>query len=156
MAENPEDTSIPSQTTIAPLKNAGSILADAVKAIGDLAPLYERVKIPGLLVLSGVVLALLSVVLLIVGHYTPGNTSLGEEILMASLAFLFVMLGVAFQTLLNGMQTRIAIETLRIGEERNAMLHEETMAKLKLQSGPSTPDLPNGPGKRGPYELSSG
>lgn len=142
MTEN-SDSVLPLPPAIpAPLKNAGSILGDAVKAMGDLAPLYERVRIPGLLVLSGVVLALVTVVLIVMSRYTPVKTTLGEEILMASLALLFVALGVAFQTVYNGMQTRIALETLKIGEERNAMLHEETMAKLNLPSAPaSTPEI---------------
>ncbi len=149
MAENSENNSL-TQVGTAPLKNAGSILADTIRAIGDLTPLYERVRIPGILVLSGVVLALVTVALSVVSRYTPGKSALGEEILMASLALLFVTLGVVFQTAYNGMQTRITLETLKIGQERNAMLHEETMAKLKLNSSPPitpeilpNPDIPN-------------
>ena len=146
MAENSEIVSL-SQATTTPLKNAGSILADTIRAISDLAPLYERVKIPGLLVLSGVVLALVAVVLTVVSRYMPVKTTLGEEILIASLGLLFVTLGVAFQTVYNGMQTRITLETLKIGEERNAMLHEETMAKLKLQTSFSPSDINLGKGE---------
>ena len=154
MTDNAHDLTLASEG----LQTPSSMLSGTTSAIERLVPLYERIKIAGILVVTGVVLALVTVALAIFGHYTPlAKSPLGEEILVGSLALLFVALGVLFQTGYNGMKTKIELESLKIGSERNVMVHEETMEKLKLP--PSTPAAPNAPvpeGESGSHGPSTG
>jgi hypothetical protein len=126
-------------------KSAREIIEDSAEAIQKLAPVYKEVGWAGFFAVSSVVIAMLTIALSFLtgtgqeGRWYGGIT-VWEEALFLSLCAVFAFAGLVFLIKYNDRKADIQQLTIEIERERNRWLHEETMAKLKLQGSQPAAD----------------
>lgn len=119
-------------------KSASLIIKETSDAIKELSTVYERIGLAGTFTVSAIVLGIVTIVFsyfsgTVIGNSWRLGTTLQEEILFGCIAIAFAGLGTVFLIQKNSKESRRQLLAMEIERDRNRYIHEQTIAKLRLQ-----------------------
>ena len=119
-------------------KSASTIIKETTGAIKELSTVYDKIGFAGTLTVSAIVLGIVTIIFTYLSGTMIGDewrlgTTLQEEILFACIAIAFAALGTVFLIQKNSKESQRQLLAMEIERERNRYIHEETVAKLRLQ-----------------------
>ena len=129
-----EESTIPQSN----LESGTKILQNSITAIKDLSETYKKSSLTGFLVVSGVVLALLTIVLSFISGTQPEKNwitgiTLWEEVIFSIISIVCIVSGTLFLTHINKCKLELQKIAIQIDKERNGYIHRETVAKFNLE-----------------------